>query len=102
MKRSLVFIGCLVLIAVACTQKRDKKTSQEDPGKTMINNTDPASKRMIVEASCGECQFDLPGKSCDLQFVSMAKLILLMALLSMIMAMHMPMMVFARPSGKLK
>lgn len=28
---------------------------------------EPASdQRMVVEASCGQCQFDLPGTGCDL------------------------------------
>jgi hypothetical protein len=28
--------------------------------------TDTTQKMMIVEAACGQCQFKLPGKSCDL------------------------------------
>ena len=27
---------------------------------------DPAKKIQVVEASCGECQFHLPGKGCEL------------------------------------
>jgi hypothetical protein len=27
---------------------------------------DPAKKTQVVEASCGECQFHLPGKGCQL------------------------------------
>jgi hypothetical protein len=27
---------------------------------------DPAKKLQVVEASCGECQFHLPGKGCQL------------------------------------
>ena len=27
---------------------------------------DPSKKVQVVEASCGECQFKLPGKGCDL------------------------------------
>lgn len=27
---------------------------------------DAAKKLMLVEASCGECNFDLPGEACDL------------------------------------
>lgn len=38
--------------------------SQSPVAKT--NKPDPAKKIQIVEASCGECQFQMTGKSCDL------------------------------------
>ena len=37
---------------------------QVDTVKTML--PDPNKKIQIVEASCGQCKFGLPGKSCDL------------------------------------
>src|SRR6185503_5661858 len=39
---------------------------QAEPEKETISTVNFAGKKMVVEASCGECQFDLPGKSCDL------------------------------------
>ena len=35
-------------------------------GAQLTAKPDPAKKIQIVEASCGECQFHLTGKSCDL------------------------------------
>ena len=37
-------------------------TAQQDSS----NATIPAANKMTVEAACGQCQFGLPGKSCDL------------------------------------
>ena len=34
--------------------------------KSIKNTPDPSKKILIVEASCGECQFKMEGKSCDL------------------------------------
>src|SRR5258705_12972821 len=34
--------------------------------KASIDKPDPDKKARIVEASCGECQFGLAGKGCDL------------------------------------
>lgn len=31
-----------------------------------ITQSDPSKKILTVEASCGQCQFGLPGKGCDL------------------------------------
>lgn len=33
---------------------------------TLSRQADPAKKILIVEASCGQCQFGLPGKGCRL------------------------------------
>ena len=33
---------------------------------TKVSKPDPNKKIQVVEASCGECQFGLEGKSCDL------------------------------------
>jgi hypothetical protein len=46
----------LLFISSAFAQKSDPKVSIPDPNK----------KIQIVEAACGECQFKLDGKSCDL------------------------------------
>ena len=35
-------------------------------GQNSISKPDPAKKIQVVEASCGECQFHLTGKGCDL------------------------------------
>ena len=34
--------------------------------KSLKSAPDPSKKIMIVEASCGECQFHMKGKGCDL------------------------------------
>lgn len=34
--------------------------------KSKVSAPDPNKKIQIVEASCGECQFGMDGKSCDL------------------------------------
>lgn len=34
--------------------------------KATVQNPDPAKPLQVVEAGCGECQFGLTGKSCDL------------------------------------
>ena len=34
--------------------------------KAMVQNPDPTKPVQVVEAACGQCQFGLPGKSCDL------------------------------------
>jgi hypothetical protein len=39
-------------------------SAQTTPSK--ISKPDPAKKSKIVEASCGECQFHLEGKGCNL------------------------------------
>lgn len=49
-------IVCLLLISSAFGQKGDPKVSTPDPNK----------KIQIVETACGECQFKLSGKGCDL------------------------------------
>lgn len=38
--------------------------AQNDASKTTVSDT--AKKLQVVEAACGECQFGLKGKSCDL------------------------------------
>jgi Family of unknown function (DUF6370) len=49
-------IVCLLFIGSAFGQKSDPKVSMPDPNK----------KIQIVETACGECQFKLSGKGCDL------------------------------------
>jgi hypothetical protein len=46
----------LLLFSTAIGQKSDRKVSTPDPNK----------KIQVVEAACGECQFKLEGKGCDL------------------------------------
>ena len=52
--RLVLFCSCFILTAMA--QNKTAKLKKPDPNK----------KTMIVEASCGECQLGLKGKSCDL------------------------------------
>jgi hypothetical protein len=49
-------IVCLLFISSAFGQKSDPKVSTPDPNK----------KVQVVETACGECQFKLAGKGCDL------------------------------------
>ena len=49
-------VVCLLFISSAFGQKSDPKVSTPDPNK----------KIQIVETACGECQFKLSGKGCDL------------------------------------
>ena len=49
-------IVCFLFISSAFGQKSDPKVSTPDPNK----------KIQIVETACGECQFKLSGKGCDL------------------------------------
>ncbi len=50
---SFLFAICLT---TALTAQEAKKNPQPDPNKVV----------QIVDASCGQCQFGMPGKSCDL------------------------------------
>lgn len=55
--KSLLFIlaiSCFVITASA----------QQAPGKMSV--PDSTKKILVVEASCGECNFKMEGKSCDL------------------------------------
>ena len=56
MRSFLSSIVCLLFIISEFGQKSDPKVSIPDPNK----------KIQIVEAACGECQFKLDGKGCDL------------------------------------
>lgn len=55
----LTFIIALCLLAFSVSaQTKSKESNSLTP--------DPAQKIMTVEAACGECQFGLSGKGCDL------------------------------------
>jgi len=56
MRSFLSSIICLLFINSAFGQKSDTKVSTPDPNK----------KVQVVETACGECQFKLTGKGCDL------------------------------------
>ena len=56
MKRGLFFVVFSLIGLIGSAQKSDPKVSTPDPNK----------KIQVVEAACGECQFKLAGKSCDL------------------------------------
>lgn len=55
-----LFYSILLLFSVvsAIAQTKSKETISTKP--------DPSQKIMTVEAACGECQFGLTGKGCDL------------------------------------
>jgi hypothetical protein len=56
MRSILSSIVCLLFISTAIGQKSDPKVSMPDPNK----------KVQVVETACGECQFKLAGKGCNL------------------------------------
>jgi hypothetical protein len=56
MKFFFSYIVCLLFFSSVFGQKSDPKVSTPDPNK----------KIQIVETACGECQFKLSGKGCDL------------------------------------
>ena len=56
MKSGLVFISFILLSLNVIGQKSDSTVSVPDPNK----------KIQVVETACGQCQFKLAGKGCDL------------------------------------
>ena len=56
MKQIIFLFGGLFFASVLFGQNTDNK----------ITKPDPAKKIMVVEASCGECQFKMKGDDCDL------------------------------------
>lgn len=56
MKKFLLLLFVAGIGSTAWAQNAPKKT----------DTPDPAKKIQVVETSCGECQFGLKGKSCDL------------------------------------
>jgi hypothetical protein len=56
MRSFLSSIVCLLFISTAIGQKSDPNVSTPDPNK----------KVQVVETACGECQFKLAGKGCNL------------------------------------
>jgi len=56
MKSCLSIIVFIALGLIASAQKSDPKVSTPDPDK----------KIQVVETACGQCQFKLKGKGCDL------------------------------------
>jgi hypothetical protein len=56
MKFFFASMVCVLIGTGVFGQKADLKTATPDPNK----------KIQVVEASCGECQFKLEGKGCDL------------------------------------
>jgi hypothetical protein len=56
MKRGLFFIFFISVGFICLAQKSDSKVSTPDPNR----------KIQVVETACGQCQFKLPGKGCDL------------------------------------
>lgn len=52
------FFSLILIIAAAVSSSAQTKSKESKP--------DPNKKTQIVETSCGECQFGMEGKSCDL------------------------------------
>lgn len=55
MKLILVFLAATFFTLTASSQNKSLKS-----------NPDPAKKLLLVEASCGECNFKMKGKGCNL------------------------------------
>ena len=56
MKKGLFLVSFIVFGVMGLAQKSDPKVSTPDPDK----------KIQIAETACGQCQFKLEGKGCDL------------------------------------
>jgi len=56
MKSVFINLVCVLFVSSVFSQKTDSLASVPDPGK----------KLQIVETACGECQFKLSGKGCNL------------------------------------
>ena len=56
MKPVLLNLVCVFIVCSAFSQKTDSLPTVPDPGK----------KLQLVETACGECQFKLTGKGCNL------------------------------------
>ena len=56
MKTIFILVSCSFFVLTSIAQNDEAKTDKPDSTK----------KLQIVEAACGECQFGLPGKDCDL------------------------------------
>lgn len=54
--KALVTLLCLAFTIAANAQNKS----------TLSPTPDSTKKLLVVDASCGECQFKLPGKGCDL------------------------------------
>jgi hypothetical protein len=54
------------LLAIFCITIISSTIIAQDRTKKLAALPDPNKVVQVVEASCGECQFGLPGKSCDL------------------------------------
>ena len=52
-------LSILLITAFAISSSAQTKTEK-------VSKPDPSKKIQVVEASCGECQFGMEGKSCDL------------------------------------
>ena len=55
--KSILTIAATIFFSIAVAAQ------DKNPG---IHKADPSKKIQIVEAACGECQYKMPGKTCDL------------------------------------
>ena len=55
--KSILISFCISLVALNATGQTKKST---------VSIINPNKKTTVVETACGECQFGLKGKSCDL------------------------------------
>jgi hypothetical protein len=53
------FLSIILITAFAISSSAQTKASK-------VSKPDPNKKLQVIEASCGECQFGMEGKSCDL------------------------------------
>ena len=56
MKRGLFFVSFIIFGIIGLAQQADPKVATPDPNK----------KLQVAETACGQCQFKLAGKGCDL------------------------------------
>ncbi len=67
MIRLLILFVIVVTVASGCEKQVEQKLESTDVSQKAIPVLiDQQHERLIVEASCGQCQFGLEGKGCDL------------------------------------
>lgn len=62
-----IMISIVTVVASGCEQQVELKQESTDvQPKKLSFSTEQQSEELTVEAACGQCQFGLAGKGCDL------------------------------------
>lgn len=60
----LSIVLAVIVFSIGCKNQAPKQEVTENKTEALI--TEASKKGMIVETACGECQFGLEGRDCDL------------------------------------